>query len=244
MKKFLRPIDLAKAIGTSTQAIRTYERVGFIPTAQRNLKGYRLYTSRHLEALHVAQELIAAYSWQHAQSIMQAIHCGNLSRALEFIDAYHANIHKNRSEIEETLRILRATSATIQPLTRAGAKPHQRINFHIKEAAQSAGVRPSALRFWEEQGLLQPTRDKTSGYRLYDAEQVRNVQIITLLRKANYDMGAIHTVLTQLTVGSPEQALIAAENRLKDLAEESRRCVAAIALLWQYVEKNELATQS
>jgi DNA-binding transcriptional MerR regulator len=100
------------------------------------------------------------------------------------------------------------------------------------------------LRFWEEQGLLQPTRDKTSGYRLYDAEQVRNVQIITLLRKANYDMGAIHTVLTQLTVGSPEQALIAAENRLKDLAEESRRCVAAIALLWQYVEKNELATQS
>jgi DNA-binding transcriptional MerR regulator len=238
LKKFLRPIDLAKVVGVSTQVVRMYEEIGFIPAAPRSSKGYRLYTPHHLEALQVARASIAGYGWQNAHQIMQAIHREDLPEALAVIDAYHANIHKNRRELEETLRILRATSSTIQPLTKGGERHHYRTSFRIKEAAQSAEVRPSALRFWEEQGLLQPTRDKESGYRLYDAEQVRNIQIIALLRKANYNTDVIRTVLNQLATGTPEQALIAAENRLKELTEASRQCVAATAILWHYVEKN------
>lgn len=215
-----------------------YEEIGFIPAAPRSAKGYRLYTPLHLEALQVARTAIASYGWQNAHKIMQAIHQEDLSAALAVIDAHHAYIHQNRREIEETLRILRATSSTIQPLTKGGERYHQRTSFHIKEAAQSAGIRPSALRFWEEQGLLQPARDRESGYRLYDAEQVRNIQIITLLRKANYDTNVIRTVLNQLATGTPEQALIAAENRLKELTATSQHCVAATAILWRYIEKN------
>src|SRR5579884_1674887 len=149
-----------------------YEEIGFIPAAPRSTKGYRLYTQHHLEALQVARTAISGYGWQNAHKIMQAVHHEDLPSALAVIDAYHAYIHQNRHEIEETLRILRATSSTIQPLTKEGEKHRQRTNFHIKDAAQSAGIRPSALRFWEEQGLLQPARDRESGYRLYNAEQV------------------------------------------------------------------------
>jgi DNA-binding transcriptional MerR regulator len=215
-----------------------YEEIGFIPAAPRSPKGYRLYTPYHLEALQIARTVINGYGWQNAHRIMQAIHQGDLPAALAVIDAYHADTHRNRREIEETLRILRATSSTIQPLTQGGERHHHRTSFHIKEAAQSAGVRPSALRFWEEQGLLQPARDRESGYRLYDAEQVRNIQIIALLRKASYDTDVIRTVLNQLATGTAEQALIAAENRLKELTEISRRCVVATAILWHYIEKN------
>lgn len=215
-----------------------YEEIGFIPAAPRSAKGYRLYTTHHLEALQVARTAIAGYGWQNAHKIMQAIHQEDLPSALAVIDAHHAYIHQNRREIEDTLHILRATSGTIQPLAKGGERHHQRTSFHIKEAAQSAGIRPSALRFWEEQGLLQPARDRESGYRLYDAEQVRNIQIITLLRKANYNTDVIRTVLNQLATGTPEQALIAAENRLKELTAASHRCVAATAILWHYIEKN------
>lgn len=225
-------------MGVSTQVVRIYEHIGFIPAAPRSPKGYRLYTSHHLEALHVARTIITGFGWQNAHHIMQAIHRGDLTTALTIIDAYHADIYKNRREIEETLHILRATSITVQPLTRASERHHQRAGIHIKEAARSAGVRPSAVRFWEEQGLLQPIRDRESGYRLYDAEQVRNIQVITLLRKAGYETEAIRVVLTQLATGTPEQALIAAENRLKELTESSRLCVASTATLWQYIEKN------
>jgi hypothetical protein len=47
----------------------------------------------------------------------------------------------------------------------------------------------------------------------------------------------MRTVLTQLARGTPEQALAAAENRLRDLAEASRRSVEATAAVWAYIEE-------
>ncbi|GAC1388521.1 MAG: hypothetical protein NVSMB49_00870 [Ktedonobacteraceae bacterium] len=40
---------------------------------------------------------------------------------------------------------------------------------------------------------------------------------------------------------TPEQVLAAAEHRIKDLAEGSRRTVEATATLWQYAKELELA---
>jgi DNA-binding transcriptional MerR regulator len=97
------------------------------------------------------------------------------------------------------------------------------------------GVRVSAIRFWEAQGLVQPMRDKSSKYRLYDEPHVRTLQVIALLRKANYGFESIRSVLEQLASGTPEQALAAAENRLKELMERSRHCTEATATLWEYL---------
>jgi hypothetical protein len=47
----------------------------------------------------------------------------------------------------------------------------------------------------------------------------------------------LRTVLAQLSAGTPEQALAAAENRLKELAEVSHRCFEATAALWRYLEE-------
>ena len=52
--------------------------------------------------------------------------------------------------------------------------PHHRIG----DAARQAGVSPSALRQWERQGLVRPTRSR-AGYRLYsdaDLEQLRRIR--------------------------------------------------------------------
>ena len=95
----------------------------------------------------------------------------------------------------------------------------------------------SAIRFWEEQGLVHPARDKTNRYRLYDEQHVRLLQVIALLRKAGYGIEAMRTVLTQLARGTPEQALTAAENRLRELAEASRRSIEATAVMWAYIEE-------
>jgi DNA-binding transcriptional MerR regulator len=235
LKKFLRPVDLARAVGLSTQTIRSYEEVGLLPPSERSAQGYRRYSQHHLHALRVACGTIAAFGWENARHIMQAIHQDMLPQALAVIDARHAAIHRSRCEIEETLRILRATSETIQPLTQKDQRSRPRTSLQISEAAQTAHVRTSAVRFWEEQGLLHPVRDRDNGYRLYNAEQVRNIQIIALLRKAGYGFPAIRTVLTELAAGTPEQALAAAEQRLKELTEMSHRCMEATAALWVYI---------
>ena len=232
----MRPKDLAQAVDLSVQSVRNYEESGFIPTAERSAHGYRLYTQRHLQALRVARSMIAGYGWMSACNIMKCVHQSNLPKALALIDAWHADVHRNRCEIDETLRVLRDTSTTLPTLTQMENLPHWRSALRVSEAARIVGVRVSAIRFWEEQGLLQPARENNSHYRLYDAEQMRKLQVIALLRKANYSFEAIRAVLTQLANGAPEQALAAAEKRLKDLAEVSRRCVEATAHFWAYIE--------
>ncbi len=238
VKKFLRPIDLAKAIGLSTQTVHNYEWWGFIPQVERNEKGYRLYTAQHLRAIQVARMVIAGHGWERARRIMSHIHKGKLTPALVIIDEHHARIHAERCEVEQKLEILRTSSTSLQELTKGNGKPSK--GLRVGEVAKLAGVRVSAVRFWEEQGLLQPTRDKESKYRLYDDEQVRKLQIVVLLRKSGYDFAAIRTVLEQLTTGTADQILAAAQHRLEDLAQRSRHAVEATATLWQYASELEI----
>ena len=231
-KKALRSIDLARDVGLSTQAIRDYERYGFIPPVERGPQGYRLYSPQHMHALRTARVLIAGYGWEPTLRIMQHVHVGNLSSALAEIDARHAALHASRLEIEATLKALQTLSTALPPANEVSR--HVRP-LYIRAVAQHIGVRVSAIRFLEAQGLVQPLRDKSSKYRLYDEQHMNTLQVIALLRKANYGFDAICVVLAQLASGTPEQALAAAENRLKELAERSRRCAEATATLWEYV---------
>jgi DNA-binding transcriptional MerR regulator len=235
LKKVLRPADLAQAVGLSTQAVRNYERWGFLPAAERGPQGYRLYGPQHLRAMYTARTLIGAYGWEHALHIMQCVHRYELTSALAVIDARHAFIHRSRLEIEETLKVLRTIS--IPHPTSAGETRKQMPPLRIGEVARHIGVRDSAIRFWEQQGLIHPARDASSRYRVYDEKQVRALQVVALLRKAGYGFETIDIVLAQLSAGTPEQALAAAEKRLQELAEVSRRCFDATAALWKYVEE-------
>ena len=238
MKKFLRPIDLARAIGLSVQTVHNYEDCGFIPQAERNAKGYRLYTTQHLRAIQVARIVIVGHGWERARTIMRCIHARELASALAVIDEHHAKIHADRREIEQTLEMLRTAAISLEVLTKASDR--QRKGLRVGEVARLVGVRVSAVRFWEEQGLLHPIRERESRYRLYDDEQVRGLQVVVLLRKAGYDFDAIRVVLGQLATGTPEQVRSAAEHRLQDLAEVSRRAVEATAMLWEYAKEIEL----
>jgi DNA-binding transcriptional MerR regulator len=232
LQKILRPVDLARSVGLSTQAVRNYEELGFLPVAERGPHGYRLYRPHHLEAIRTARVVIAGFGWEQARHIMQFVHQNDLSSAFGIIDARHAIIHQSRREVEETLKSLKVV-ATAFPSSRKMSGQSRRV--HIGEVARRVGVRVSAIRFWEEQELVQPERNNTNRYRLYDEQQVRLLQIVALLRKVGYGFEAIRAVLTQVAMGTPEQALRAAENRLKELAEMSRCCMEATAVLWAYI---------
>lgn len=238
MKVKLRSIDLARAAGISAQAVRDYERLGFLPAAERGPQGYRQYGPQHLQAVRTARVMIAGFGWEHALHIMQAIHRNDLSAALALIDARHASIHASRREVETMLETLQAISSELPPAT---GIPGGKKLLSIGEVARRIGVRVSAIRFWEEQGLVRPARDKSSRYRLYDEHQVRLLQIVTLLRKTGYNLEATRSVLSQLAIGSPQQALLAARQRLNDLSAASRRCAEATAAAWQYMHSNFLA---
>ena len=233
MPKSLLPIDLALAAGLSEQSVRKYEHLGFLPSAERGPTGHRRYGARHLQAIQVARVMQAGYGWEPALRVMQRVHRSDLAGALELVDARHAELHESRRQVEETLAALRAVLAEPTAARRQGQRG--RGPLRIGEAARLAGVQVSAVRFWEQAGLLQPRRDETNRYRLYDAEQVGRLQVIVLLRKAGYSPAKIAPVLTELAAGRPEKALAAIERRRGELTEQSRRCAEATAAFWDYV---------
>jgi DNA-binding transcriptional MerR regulator len=96
-------------------------------------------------------------------------------------------------------------------------------------------VRVSAVRFWEDQGLLNPTRDEHSRYRLYDERQLRRLRVVALLRNANYDFETIRTTLDELAANRPEQAIAAIEQRRTAIARATWTSLTALATFHTYI---------
>lgn len=226
-----RTIDLARAAGISVQQVRNYEALGLIPTAERSKSGYRLYTERHDAALRTARGMMGGFGRQGAEVIMVALHRGDLAAALTTIDTRHAELAGRRQQIEQTLAALRKLAMQDQPVRSSRYGEQLRVG----DAAKRLGVRVSALHYWEQQGLLQPSRDRDSRYRVYDEQQMRRLRMVVLLREAGYDLNALRPVVEEAAAGRPERAIAAAETRLEALTRTSWACVEATTLFHSYV---------
>jgi DNA-binding transcriptional MerR regulator len=235
----LRPVDLGRALGLSAQMARRYEQWGFLPPAARSPTGRRCYTPRHLHAMLAARAMQAGYGWKAALRVMRLLHAGDVPGALALVEDRHAALARERREAEATLRALQALVRPGGPPAPGRRPPAGRrapvAPVRIGEASRRAGVRVSAVRFWEAQGLLQPRRDPGSGYRLFDAEQVLRLHLVAVLRQAGYPFDAVRAVLEQLVAGRPSAVLAAVERRREALARASERCSRATAAFWGYV---------
>ncbi len=229
----LRTKDLAEAVQVSVQLVRNYEADGFIPVAERSASGYRRYTQQHLMALKTTRLLIDGYGWMRTQQIMQAVHQGRLSDALVQIDARHAELDRIRRQLEQTLSTLTLLTAQLP----ADAQSRQAQRLRVGAAAQMVGVPVSSVRFWEQQGLLHPVRERGSNYRLYDERQLRRLRIVALLRQEDYDFAAIRVTLNELEAGRPQRAVAAVEQRRSDLARTSWRCLQGMTAFYGYVNE-------
>jgi DNA-binding transcriptional MerR regulator len=228
-----RTHEIAAAAQMSVQQVRNFEAERMIPAVERSPSGYRRYNQQHLQALKAARLLSKCYGRPRAQLIMQAAHQGRMADALALIDERHAELDHTRHRLEETLTTLSVLAAQLPAATHA----HTARRLRVGEAARLVSVRVSAVRYWEQQGLLVPVREHGSNYRVYDETQLRRLHIVALLRQANYDFPAIRTALHELEVGQPQRAVAAVERRRHELALVSWRCLEAAALFYLYASE-------
>lgn len=184
----LRPVDLARRHGLSTQAIRNYEAAGILPAAERTASGYRVYTPRHAQALRAFLALVPAHGHQAATAIMQAVNQDAAEDALRTIDESHAQLLDDR-------RTLQAVEAALRDL---GPVPPVRGDTFVGPLARKLGIRPATLRKWERAGLVQPRRDPRTGYRVYSAADVRDAQLAHQLRRGGYRLEQIAPLIAQV----------------------------------------------
>ena len=222
----LRPVDLARAHGLSTQAVRNYEAASILPDAERTQHGYRTYTPLHAQALRAFLALVPGHGHQTATSIMQAINRDATEDALQIIDESHAHLPDDR-------RTLRAVEAAVRDLEPA---PRERGNMFVGPVSKRLGIRPATLRKWERAGLVQPRRDPRTGYRVYSAADVRDALLAHQLRRGGYLLEQIAPLIAQVRSAGGVAPL---ESMLHDwhvrLSARSRAMLTGAAALDAYL---------
>ncbi|MFG1814000.1 MerR family transcriptional regulator [Kribbella sp. NPDC049174] len=229
----LRPVDLARRAGISTQLVRNYEAAGILPPAPRSESGYRQYGDEHLSALLTYRALAPGFGAEVATEIMQAVHAGNEALAYRLVDASHAGLHQQRLATDAASEALGAAAAEF-----LDEPPVSGPSLLVGELAHQLGIRTSALRVWEAAGLLSPAREPGTKYRRYGPEQVRDARIIHMLRQGRYYFEQIKPVIEGLRrTGSTEALRAAIAERRAAHDQRTKSMLYGAALLHQLIEE-------
>ncbi|WP_373284321.1 TioE family transcriptional regulator [Nocardia paucivorans] len=230
----LRPSDLAREHGISTQAVRNYERDGFLPPAERTRSGYRVYTELHATALRAFLALVPAYGHSAAGRIMYALNTGDLDHALRIIDHGHRQLQRDRDTLDA---VRKAITHLTTEADAASPRPVVLGTRAIGELAHRLNVTPTTLRKWEEAGILAPAREPITGYRVYRASDVRDAELTHLLRRGGYPLAHISTVIHRIREAGGTAALAGAlDGWQRRLTERGRAMLTAAARLDRYLD--------
>ena len=181
-------------VGIHPNTVRLYEELSFISKPRRKSNGYRILTDLHVGQLKFARLALRAEILQHGLR-EQALACIHLcaetqfSKAVEAIDHYEALI-------ESELARARSAITNVQGLMEKDEMP-QALHLTRKEAATHLGITIDTLRNWELNGLFKARRKK-NGYRIYDEQDLKRLNIIRTLRSANYSLMAILRLVNSL----------------------------------------------
>ncbi len=91
----------------------------------------------------------------------------------------------------------------------------------ITEVARHAGIRPSAIRYYESIGLL-PAAARVNGRRRYDADVLRRLAIIAAAQGMGFTIAEIDLLFHGFPAETPASA------RWRALAEEKRAFIDAL----------------
>lgn len=196
----LRPADLAHEHGLSTQAVRNYERDGFLPQADRTASGYRVYTEVHRAALSTYLALVPGFGRAAAGQIMNAVHDGDVAAALTAVDREHGRALQDRDTVATVRR-------AVEHLVTDSDDALDGLPWTIGELAQRLRITAATLRTWEDVGILMPERNRATGYRSYGADDIRDAELAHLLRRGHYPLDTIATVVRQIRSAGSTDAL-------------------------------------
>jgi MerR family redox-sensitive transcriptional activator SoxR len=97
----------------------------------------------------------------------------------------------------------------------------------IGEVAQRTGLRPSALRYYEEAGVL-PAPARVSGRRRYDSDALRRIDLLRFAQQAGFTLEEIRALFSDFGAETPLSVrwrLLARRkvSELDEVAEHVRR---------------------
>ncbi|QES46291.1 MerR family transcriptional regulator [Streptomyces venezuelae] len=211
----MRTVDVARESGYSVQQVRDLERLGVIPPAARSGNGYRSYTAAHVHALRAYRGLAGAVGPVEARRMLVELRTETIAVAAAAISAVHVRLARER---EEALRAQEALRA-IQGETDTPESAREGDAMTITQLAAALDVRPSTLRFWEQEGLVTPERVTSLRVRRYGLAAIGAARIVAALRNSGYGVPAVRDIMGSLhRLDGPEETGRILQRRLDRIA--------------------------
>jgi MerR family redox-sensitive transcriptional activator SoxR len=107
----------------------------------------------------------------------------------------------------------------------------------IGEISERTGLAPSALRFYEAEGLL-PEAERVSGRRRYDESVLGRIATIQVAQRAGFTIGEIRTLMTGFPAATSlsQRWRTLAERKLPEIEDLIARAEAMRAILQEGLE--------
>ncbi|WP_205019927.1 MerR family transcriptional regulator [Streptomyces sp. HB132] len=222
----MRTVDVARHAGCSVQQVRNLERDGVLPPATRTAAGYRIYGETHLQSALAYRALASGAGPVEAKRILRAVHERPAAEALAVLDAAHAGLDRERTDLALAREAVAAIAS--EPVEDVRASD----SMSVLELAAALGVRPSTLRHWDAEGIAVPDRSPPRGTRRYSPAQARDARIVHQLRSAGYRIDPLRALMPRLRHGYAQEDVEAALTaRDASITARSRALLDATAAL-------------
>lgn len=88
--------------------------------------------------------------------------------------------------------------------------------YKIKDVAKFVGITTEAIRYYENEGIITPIKDKTNGYRYYNAWDVHVLIQARLYRQYGYSINDIKGLINEYSLNDIEKCFVNKENELEN----------------------------
>lgn len=108
------------------------------------------------------------------------------------------------------------------------------MEYTVQKLSQLAGVSTRTLRYYDEIGILKPARINSSGYRIYEHEEVNKLQQILFYRELGVSLENIKEIITSPNFDSTtalkehREKLLAKKNQLDMLIANVDKTIAEV----------------
>lgn len=240
----LRSIDVARESGYSVQQVRDLERLRVIPPATRSASGYRRFAEIHVRALRAYRGLAQATGPVVARRLLAELRSGTLAEAAAAISEVHAALGRERAQAlraQEALRAIEAEAIEAEATAPDGGRDGDAMT--ITELSAALGVRPSTLRYWEQEGLVSPERVTSLRARRYGPAAIGEARIVAALRGSGYGIAAVREITATLhRLEGIEETRRILDRRLDQIGERTVALLRAGADLAAVVEAAQPTT--
>ncbi|WP_339248246.1 MerR family DNA-binding transcriptional regulator [Paenibacillus sp. FSL F4-0243] len=230
MRDNYTPTMIAKKLNVSTTTLRRYEDQGLVPEVPRTPSNRRCYTDIHVQAFITIRALLQGYEIPVVYDVMRKIKARQIEDALWSINQEQHNTQTEKHRLEDVLRMFRNVDLSkYNDLEVTNA-------MTIGEVAQMAGVKPSAIRHWEQEGIITSNRNKDNGYRVYTITELRKIILISSLRKTVYYIENMKQLLNEIETQNYKKVELSFELALQKLNSQLMKQFLGIAELMKYVK--------